>query len=142
MKKLLFVMVTALAITSCTTVKKSATTHNVKPALSAAVLSDLEVSNQKITYTYIPTGKVRRGGTANCISVAINEALTKHGGDVLIETQSATVERSLSHKIKSVTVTGYPAKYKNFRSADEQTLKAAVINGNAGSQTNTTFKVK
>lgn len=130
MKKFLFiVMVSMMAMTSCTTVRKTATIHNVKPTLASAVLTDLEVSNQKITYTYIPTGEVRRGGAANCVATAIHEALVINGGDVLIETQTATVERTLSRKIKSVTVTGYPAKYKNFRSADEQTLKSAVENG-------------
>lgn len=135
MKKLFFVlMVSAFAMTSCSTVKKTATTHNVKPAIAAAVLSDLEVSNQKITYTYTPTADIRRGGLNNCINAAISEALAANGGDVLIETQTATIERSFfGRTIKSVTVTGYPAKYKNFRPADDQTLKAAVANGSIGS---------
>ena len=135
MKKFLFaLLVSAFAMTSCSTVKKTATIHNVKPTLASAVLTDLEVSNQKITYTYIPTNDVRRGGAANCISTAIHEALVANGGDVLIETQTATVERTWSRKIKSVTITGYPAKYKNFRSADTQTLKTAVENGVFGTQ--------
>ncbi|MCH5335748.1 MAG: hypothetical protein J1D86_08130 [Alistipes sp.] len=137
MKKLLFVLMAALAMTSCSTVKKTATIHNVKPRLEAAVLTDLDVSNQKITYTYIPTNKVRRGGAANCINTAIHEALLVNGGDVLIETQTATVEHSWTRKIKSVTVTGYPAKYKNFRPADDKTLKESLINSAYGIQTPT-----
>ena len=130
MKKLLFVLaISAAAMTSCTTVKKSATIHDVKPTLASVVLTDLDVSNQKITFTYVPTSDVRRGGAKNCIATAIHEALVTNGGDVLIETQTAIVERTFSHKIKSVTVTGYPAKYKNFRSADDKTLKTAVENG-------------
>ena len=60
------------------------------------------------------------------------EALKANGGgDVLIETQEAIVKRSglFLRKIKSVTVTGYPATYKNFRNVDEQTLKKALVNG-------------
>lgn len=132
MKKFFFIlMASAFAMTSCTTVYKTASSQNVKPALAACVLSDLEVSNQKITYTYVPTSQVRRGGLQNCINTAISEALAANGGaDVLIETQKATVVRRLCGlSVKSVTVTGYPAKYKNFVSLDNQTLKQAVVNG-------------
>ncbi|MDE5822895.1 MAG: hypothetical protein K2H63_10525 [Paramuribaculum sp.] len=136
MKKLFIIlMVSAFAMTSCSTVYKTATTHNVEPTIAAVVLSDLDVSNEKITYTLTPKARVRRGGLRNCINTAISEALALNGGDVLIETQQATITRGLYvRKIKSVTVTGYPAKYKNFRPADDKTLKEAVVNGNVGPQ--------
>ena len=137
MKKLIFIlMVSAVAMTSCSTTYKTSTTHDIKPTLAAAVLSDLEVSNQKITYTYSPSRMMRKSGLDNCIATAISEALTMNGGDVLIETQKALVVRSfgLKKRLKSVTVTGYPAKYKNFRSADDETLKASLVNGNFGPQ--------
>lgn len=134
MKKLFIIlMVSAFAMTSCSTVYKTATTRNVEPTIAAVVLSDLDVSNKKITYTLTPTNKVRRGGLKNCINTAISEALALNGGDVLIETQQAIITRgAYVRKIKSVTVTGYPAKYKNFRPADDKTLKEAVINGHIG----------
>lgn len=132
MKKLaLFLLVVSLGMTSCSSVYKTASTRNVNAPLVAAVISDLEVSNQKITYTY-PTNEVRKGGLKNCINTAIREALLQNGkGDILIETQEAVVQRYgfFGKKIKSVTVTGYPAKYKNFRSADEQTIKEGIIRG-------------
>ena len=45
--------------------------------------------------------------------------------DVLVESQQEIYVRQglLGKKIKSVTVTGYPATYKNFKSVDEETLK-------------------
>lgn len=132
MKKLLLIVVAAFAMTSCSISYKTATTQNIRPILSAAVLSDLDVSNQKITYTYFPTAEVRRGGLNNCINTAISEALMINGGDVLVETQQARVLGGYGKKVRSVTVTGYPATYKNFRSADEETLKNAVlVNGSA-----------
>lgn len=137
MKKLFIIlMVSAFAMTSCSTVYKTATTRNVEPTIAAVTLSDLDVSDTKITYTLTPTKKVRRGGLKNCINTAISEALAQKGGDVLIETQQAIVVRGRGFlgKIKSVTVTGYPAKYKNFRPADDKTLQEAVVNGTVGVQ--------
>lgn len=137
MKKLFVIlMVSAFAMTSCSTVYKTATTRNIDPTIAAVTLSDLDVSNEKITYTLTPTNKVRRGGLQNCINTAISEALALNGGDVLIETQRATITRGggVMRKIKSVTVTGYPAKYKNFRPADDNTVQKAVITGHVGPQ--------
>lgn len=133
MKKVFLLMcVAALTITSCSTVKKTATTRKVTAPIAAAVIGELEVSNQKITYTLEPSRKVRKGGLENCVNTAISEALEKNDrSDVLIETQKAIVQRYglFGRKIKSVTVTGYPAKYKNFKSADEETVKAGIISG-------------
>lgn len=139
MKKFLVLMCAAACImTSCSTIKKGATSRNVNAPLAAAVISDLEVSNQKITYTYSPTKAIQRGGVNNCINAAISEALAANGnGDVLVETQPAVVIRTGlfgGRKIKSVTVTGYPAKYKNFRSADEETVKQGIISGSLATQ--------
>lgn len=131
-KSILLMFVAALTMSSCSVVTKTATTRDVTAPLAAAVISDLEVSNQKITYTFVPTNNVRKGGLNNCINTAISEALASNGGgDVLIETQEAVVQRYGlgGKKIRSVTVTGYPAKYKNFRSVDEETIKAGIISG-------------
>lgn len=91
------------------------------------MLGDLDVSSQKISYTYTPSKEVSSAGLDNCISAAVLEALAANGGgDVLVETQTAVVERGFFNKIKSVTVSGYPARYKNFRPADAKALNAAV----------------
>lgn len=138
MKKFLVILcAAACAMTSCSTIRNSATSRSVNAPLAAAVISDLEVSNQKITHTYVPPKNVRRGGVQNCINSAIKEALAANGnGDVLVETQEAVVvyKGLFGKKIKSVTVTGYPAKYKNFRSADDATVKAGIVNGTLLSQ--------
>lgn len=135
MKKLIFALfVAAFAMTSCSTALKTAKQDEVKPKLTAAVIGDLDVSDQKITYTYVPTKAVRRGGFKNCKATAISEALKQYGdADVLVETREATVVRTglfHSRRIKSITVTGYPAKYKSFHEVDHETIKKSIINGN------------
>ena len=47
------------------------------------------------------------------------------GGDVLVELQT-TVKKTGRRNVSEVTVSGYPATYKNFRSADDETLKDAL----------------
>lgn len=144
MKKLLLTLsIAALTLSSCSTAYKTASQRDVIAPVTAAAIADFEVSPKKITYTFAPSRKVRAGGMQNCINTAISEALKANGGgDVLIETQQAIVKRSglFSRKIKSVTVTGYPATYKNFRSADEKTVKDALINGFFQPEINVTRK--
>ena len=130
-KVLLSIACMAMMVTSCTTVRKSATQRDVTAPVMGAVIADLEVSNQKIVYSYIPTRSVRKGGYDNCVNTAIREALSANGnGDVLVETQEAVVEYKglISKKIKSITLTGYPAYYKNFKSVDANTLKESIRN--------------
>lgn len=138
MKKLILALfVAAFTMTSCSTSFKTAKQGQVKPKLTSAVIGDLDVSNQKITYTYVPTKSVRRAGYENVKATAISEALKQYGdADVLVETREATVVRYgifggvFKGKIKSITVTGYPAKYKSFHEVDHETIKKSIINGN------------
>ncbi len=131
MKRLIIALVAALAFTSCSTVRQSATQRDVKAPIVSAVIGDLDVSDQKISYTYQPTKRVRRGGVQNCINSAIILALEAGNYDVLVETQQAIVERKglFGRKITKIVVTGYPAKYKNFRSADEKAINAGIVTG-------------
>ena len=131
MKKLIFVLLVAVACQSCSTVHTTATERDVKAPIVSAVIGDLDVSDQKISFTYEPTKRVRRGGVQNCINSAIALALDEGKYDVLVETQQAIVERKglFKRKISKVIVTGYPAKYKNFRSADEKAINAGIVTG-------------
>ena len=96
-------------------------------AAITATFADLAVSPSKITYTYRPTDDVNRGGEANVINTAVRKALEVNGGgDVLMEMQY-TLKKSGKKNVKEVTVSGYPATYKNFRPANEETLKGAAI---------------
>ena len=131
LKKFLFVFATIamLGLTSCTTTLNSAKQKDFSSSAITATFADLEVSPRKITYTLRPTSEERRGGDINVINTAIRKALEQNGGgDVLVELQTTVkVSRGLfTSKISEVTVSGYPATYKNFRSVDDATLKDAL----------------
>ena len=114
-------------MTSCTTTLNSSKTKDFGSSAITATFADLVVSPHKITYTYKPTDDVRRGGEINVINTAIRKALELNGGgDVLVELQT-TVKKSGKRNVKEVTVSGYPATYKNFRCADDETLKNALM---------------
>ena len=122
MKKLFIFAVVAATLASCSTIKNSASVARVENKILAGAVADLEVSSQRIVYTYLPTNAVRRGGYHNCINTAVREALEKNGGgDVLVQLET-TVKVSMSQKIKSVTVSGYPAKYKNIQTVSQSSL--------------------
>lgn len=117
-KTFLLVAVVAMALTSCSTVTKTATTLDVSNSMNSTSRADLVVAQQRISYSYRPTKSIRSGGVENCKNAAIAEALKRNGdADVLVAPEFTT---RISHglfgkKIKEITVTGYPATYKNFK---------------------------
>lgn len=122
MKKFFIFAFAVVAMASCTSVHETATTRPVKAPIVAGASADMEIVGKKISYTYKTTGAIRRGGFQNCVNAAVREALAKNGNaDVLVESQEAIVQRNglFGTKIKSVTVTGFPAVYKNFKSMDQ-----------------------
>ena len=116
-----------LGMASCTTTFNSSKTKDFGSSAITATFADLVVSPQKITYTYRPSDDVRRGGVENVINTAIRKALEVNGGgDVLVELQT-TIKKTGKRNVSEVTVSGYPATYRNFRCADDQTLKEALM---------------
>lgn len=112
-KILFFALMTTISLSSCTTVKKTATSIDVASVVQSNNTADLEVSKTKITYTYKVPSKVARGGEKNAINAAVTEALKENGdANALVAPQYEIVKKK--HKTKRVTVTGYPATYKNF----------------------------
>jgi len=119
-------VITMLGMASCTTTLNSSKTKDFGSSAITATFADLVVSPKKITYTYKPTDDVRRGGEVNVINTAIRKALEMNGGgDVLVELQT-TIKKKGKRNVTEVTVSGYPATYKNFRCADDETLKEAL----------------
>lgn len=138
MKKLLVVMAVAACamLSSCSTTLKTATSRSVSAPIVAAAIADLTITGNKITYTYTPPKGVWIAGVNNCINAAVSEALQNagQGADVLAEMQYTLVMKrgimgTKTGKVKSVTVTGYPARYKNFRPADQQSLQTGLSKG-------------
>ncbi len=117
MKKFVFAAagLMALVMSSCGIIDTrhvTATDIPVSNVIATASIADLDVSN-RVEYTYNTTESERRGGTENCKRAAIAALLKANGNaDVLV-----APEFKYSSDNKVIEVSGRPAKYKNFRSA-------------------------
>ena len=121
MKKLYLILAMALGltITSCSIDKQTSTKVHPSNYVSTNVAADLDVAPKRITYTYRPLKSEVRGGTQNVINIAVSKALQANGNaDVLVGMEYTTrMKLTLfgKTKIEEVTVTGFPAFYRNFR---------------------------
>ena len=94
----------------------------VQPVV-AALYADLDVSPTKITFFYIPSKTVLVCGYDNVINTAVREALLANGdADVLVSMETQVKYNSVG-EIESVIVSGYPARYVNFRNAGDEVLQ-------------------
>lgn len=117
MKKSVLAVLSALSvlcITSCSTVRKTSSTQDISTVITSATEADLDVSQNKISFYYKVPKNVRRGGSNSVKATAVAEALKANGNaDVLVNPQFEM--RIKKGTIREITVTGYPATYKNFR---------------------------
>ncbi len=135
MKKLLFLIPGLLLMSSCVTTTKTARTEDAPFTMYNATAADLKVAPKRISYTLVPTSDVLRGGVENCKQVAINEALKANGNaDLLIEPEFVILKKRGLFKttIKSITVTGRPATYVNFRSLSDSVWSNPVFRSMSG----------
>ena len=123
MKKIFALLCVALFATACTTTVKTAKTADTPTSLLSATVADLQVSPERITYTMEPSKKLQRAGISNVKQAAEQEALAKYGNaDVLVDAEYVIVSTNyfiFGKDVESVTVTGRPAKYVNFRSLND-----------------------
>lgn len=117
MKKCIYTLVAALVVsmglTSCSSVRHTASTVPVDDRVATRTSADLNVATKKISYTYRPSSSVRRAGDKAVIQTAVAEALKANGNaDVLVAFQYEI--KKTGKKINYVTVEGYPASYSNF----------------------------
>lgn len=127
MNKGLFFCATLLAclLTSCSTIKKTATTVDVVHGIYAyPTVADLEIKDKvemRSSWTFRPF----HIGEPNMKTVKGNliaETLQQIDADVLLEPQVSFSKTSYGERV--LQITGYPAKYKNFRKASSQELDA------------------
>ncbi len=132
MKKVFLAVLVAMAtVTSCTTTTKTARTESMPYSMYNANAADLEVG-ERITHTLTPNAEIRRGGEVNCKRAAIQEALkAANNADLLVEPQFIVSKRRglIRTTITSVTVSGRPAKYINFRSLNDSVWCNPVFRG-------------
>lgn len=117
----------SMTMVSCTTSSKliNTSTHAKSNVIMpvAAVLADLEVSPKKISYFYIPSTTVVNGGVDNVVNSAVREALIENdNADVLVALEKQ-IKYGTEGRVESITVTGYPAKYVNFRNPSDEFLR-------------------
>ena len=119
MKKitLLLVAVIALSLTSCGVSKTVSSARTLNP-LTDQMVADLEVAPMKVIgefkcefkkNTFVNEEELKQN--------AVYNALQTMKADVLVAPQFQIVKEIRGRKIYSVTVTGYPAFYRNFRPA-------------------------
>ena len=133
MKKYFFILIAAMLTVSCTTTTKTARTEEVPYAMYNATVADLDIAAQRISHTIVPTADINKGGLSNCKRACLQEALQKHGNaDLLVEAHYVyTIKKKLfGKKVTSVTVTGRPAKYKNFRALPDKVWTDEVFRDN------------
>lgn len=119
MKKFFVIVGMALMVASCTTITKTSKTADTPVSLYSATVADLEPATQKReSVEYNVPVEIRRGGAANAKRAAEKALLDKYDADVLLEPQYViTSDWTLfGKKIVKITVSGRPAKYKNFHS--------------------------
>lgn len=148
MKNSVILMAVAIVITmaSCSLggpksmVKTTATHTRISAATPVvAVFADLDVSPNKISYFYIPSTTVAKGGFDNVVNAAVREALSNNdNADVLVGLESQ-VKYNDKGVIESITVTGYPAKYVNFRNAGDDYLREMGANAAASSNSSSSL---
>lgn len=134
MKKIAFFLaLSILLLSSCTTVTKTARTAEMEPSLYSATVADLvPTTDERITYTMEPSKAIQRGGIDNIKNAVEAEALAEYGNaDVLLEPQYVISKQQglLRNKVSSITVSGRPAYYTNFRSLNDSVWCNAAFRG-------------
>lgn len=119
MKKVFLAVACIALMASCSTIRKSSvSTMDVATSLTSSSAADLQVSQQKITYTYIPTKQDKKTGLRNVLNNAVTDALKANGNADVMVGMNYDVVMKRKGKVKKVTITGYPAKYANFRTTN------------------------
>lgn len=126
-KRFFFICLATISLVSCgvgsqaTSSKLNSTATyqrlSVQPYVTP-VQVDLSVSPKKISHFMLVSESVRQGGLDNVVATAVKEALEANGdADVLVGLQTQ-VKYNDKGEIESISLTGFPAKYVNFRSND------------------------
>lgn len=116
-----------LSATSCSTLRKSSST--ALPIESSVrqypTVVDLEVKGEKISkqveWNFVPFN-LGQPSLANRKQNLLADAVKEQEADILLEPQMTYTKVSFGKR--TLTVTGYPATFKNFRKATSEDLEA------------------
>lgn len=113
-----------LLMASCSIVKSNVTTSEVKAPVLTTTVATLKVAEKPITYTYVPSKYESKHSSFGIIlENAKYAALKENGGDVLVQVSYRVEGKGMGmriRKVKTLTITGYPATYTNFRTPSEE----------------------
>ena len=134
MKRIYILLVGATALlSSCNTLNKTARTAETPANLRTATVVDIvPATDTRITHTLYPDASLHRAGENNIRHAVEHEALVKYGNaDVLLEPQYIVhKQRGLFRsKITSITVSGRPAYYTNYRALNDSVWSNPAFNG-------------
>lgn len=137
MKKLFAIAALAVLMSSCSTHKMLVNTTRVNhQAIESTTMATIKVGEKRISYTYVPTKADSKSlSEAQLIQNATYMALAENGNaDVLVKVNSFVTYKKglLGKRVESVSITGYPAYYTNFRQPNDEDLKrVSVFKGGA-----------
>lgn len=131
-KVFLFVFAVAM-MSSCQSLLETARTEKVATNLANATVADLDVYPERVEAS-IPnvSAELRRGGEENVKRAVEVKALKENGrGDLLVEPQYVVEKKRglFSTRITSISVSGRPASFKNFRSLNDSVWANPVFRG-------------
>lgn len=116
---LTFATALLLALCSCSTISHTCEYANIDTKVVSVTVADMKVQAQRIEHTSNWKWRPFRSiSVSNETEKATGELLKEAGADVLVEPQYTVVRRGL-FRGGSVTVSGYPAVYHNFRPMTE-----------------------
>lgn len=120
----------SLALTSCSTIQHTSTTADVDTQIYNLTVADLNVAKERATTTadwkWNPFSKLSLKSQKNTATARLMQE-TK--SDLIVDPQY-TVESRGFMRGGTVTITGYPAKYENFRKMSPEEAKSiATVNG-------------
>ena len=120
-------------LSSCNTLMKTSRTADTSNNLRSATVVDIvPATEHRITHTVRPGEALLRGGENNVRQAVEHEALVKYGNaDILLEPQYIIEKerRLFRSKITSITVSGRPAYYTNYRTLHDSVWSNPVFRG-------------
>lgn len=131
MKKLFAIVVFAILMSSCSTHKMLVNSTSVNPAIESTTMATIKVGEKRISYTYVPSKHDSKAlSESQLIQNAMYMALAANGNaDVLVKVNSfVTYKKGLFGKRAiSISVSGYPAYYTDFRQPTDEDLKKVAV---------------
>lgn len=114
----------AITITSCQTVQQTATTTDIKAkVMQVPTVADLVVQPQRVEASQDWNWKFLGG---DCIAQRkkhlVYDIVKNAKADVLVEPHVNLTKKTFGKR--SLTISGYPATYKNFRKASKEDMEA------------------